>query len=549
MKKIKIAVALISLPILSFAQDKGYFSGGFESNSQYYTDDSKLGDFPEDNRFRSNNYLKLTYDYKNWFANAQVESYEPQALLNYYPKHKGTNLGTYAIGYRSSKFETTLGYFYEQFGSGLALRSWEDRQLGINNAIRGARILYRPIDALELTGLYGRQRDGFDVSDGDIFAFNAEIGLDQIFNFETSSLNLGLSYVGRDESVEVLNPEFKPLTHMISSRIDYAEGNFYSSLEYVSKSNDLLVELGNIKEDGYTDGSAVLLNMGYAQPGLGIDATFRRMENMTFHSQRDISSNFFNQNMMNYLPALTKQHDYSLTNIYVYQAQPALTYNPIPKAGEMGGQIDVYYTIAKETALGGKYGTKLAFNFSSWSGLKGDFDIATRSFESDGFFSFGENYYRDFSLEINKKLSESWSSIFTIVSTYYNKRYIEDSIGEVNATVLAAEGTYQFGTNKSIRIEGQHLFTGDDKKNWVAGTLEFNLNSNFSFFATDMYNYGNDFEPDRVHYYNVGGSYTKGASRVGVSYGRQRGGLVCVGGICRFVPQNTGFTLNLSTSF
>lgn len=67
--------------------------------------------------------------------------------------------------------------------------------------------------------------------------------------------------------------------------------------------------------------------------------------------------------------------------------------------------------------------------------------------------------------------------------------------------------------------------------------------------VADMYNYGNDIKDDQIHYYNLGGSFTKGATRVGLSYGRQRGGLICVGGICRYVPENTGFTLNLSTSF
>ena len=51
------------------------------------------------------------------------------------------------------------------------------------------------------------------------------------------------------------------------------------------------------------------------------------------------------------------------------------------------------------------------------------------------------------------------------------------------------------------------------------------------------------------HYYSVGGSYSKGRTRLGVNYGRQRGGLICVGGVCRYVPENTGVTANLTVSF
>lgn len=549
MKKLQLVGLFLCLPLISVAQEKGLFSGGFESNSQYYVDDSKTGDFAFDDPFRSNSFLRLSYEYKNWFANIQGEAYLPQALLNYYPEYEDVNVGTFSAGYNSEKFEFTVGHFYEQFGSGLALRTWEDRQLGINNAIRGANVKYRPIQALEFTALYGRQRDGFSVSDGDIYGFNAEVGLDDLFNFEKTGLQFGFSYVGRDEDLDVSNPEFESLTSLYSGRLDFSSGNFYAGLEYDFKTDDLYQELGNLIDDRYFDGNALLLNAGYAKSGLGIDATFRRMENMAFYSQRDQSANEFNQDIINYVPALTKQHDYGLTNIYVYQSQPRLSFNPLGKAGEIGGQIDVFYKIKKGSSLGGKYGTKLAFNFANWYGLDGEFDIANRNFESDGFLGFGEQYFRETSLEVRKKFSKDWSGIFTFVNTFYNKRYVIDQSGEVDANILVAEATYKIGKGKSIRMEGQHLWTKDDMKNWAGGTFEFNLNRNFSFFATDIWNYGNDDKDKQIHYYNFGGRFTKGATSVGVGYGRQRGGLLCVGGICRMVPESTGFTLNLSTSF
>jgi len=95
----------------------------------------------------------------------------------------------------------------------------------------------------------------------------------------------------------------------------------------------------------------------------------------------------------------------------------------------------------------------------------------------------------------------------------------------------------------------QHLWTPDDNKNWVGGTLEFNVTPRLSFYLNDIYNYGNDDEDEQIHFYNVGGSYAKGATRFAINYGRQRGGLVCVGGVCRFVPQSTGVTVNLTTAF
>ncbi|SDR92545.1 hypothetical protein SAMN04515667_1005 [Formosa sp. Hel1_31_208] len=553
MNRFYLIAILLYTPFFAIAQDYGKLSGGIESNSQYYIDDPKTGDFLEDDPFRSNNYLRLNYTYKNWFAHVQLESYEPNSLLNFYPKYQGTDIGTFAVGYRNSKFEVTLGHIYEQYGSGLSLRTWEDRQIGVNNAIRGANVKFRPTKDLEFSALYGRQRDGFEVSDGTIYAFNTEIGLSSLFKFESTGLDFGFSYVGRDEDLDIENPNFESLTNSYSFRLDLTEGNIYSSIEYLIKGEDVYSELGNIIEDRYFDGSALLFNFGYAKSGLGIDATFRRMENMAYFSERDEAANVFNQNYLNFIPALTKQHDYGITNIYVYQAQPRLTFNPLFKAGEIGGQIDIFYNIKKGSTLGGKYGTKLAFNYATWSGLNGDFNIGERTYENTDFFGFGEKYFEEFSLDIRKKWSPKWSSIFSVVNTFYNARFVEDRIGEVNATAVVGEVTRKFGSGKSLRLEMSHLFSDDElserAKNWAGGTIEYNFNNKLSVFATDIWNYGNPDEDRQVHYYTVGGSFTKGATRVMASYGRQRGGLVCVGGICRFVPENTGFTLNLSTSF
>ena len=41
---------------------------------------------------------------------------------------------------RYKEAELTLGSFYEQFGSGFILRAYEERSLGIDNSLQGARL-------------------------------------------------------------------------------------------------------------------------------------------------------------------------------------------------------------------------------------------------------------------------------------------------------------------------------------------------------------------------------------------------------------------------
>jgi hypothetical protein len=99
-----------------------------------------------------------------------------------------------------------------------------------------------------------------------------------------------------------------------------------------------------------------------------------------------------------------------------------------------------------------------------------------------------------------------------------------------------------------LRLELQHLSTKDDNKNWTAYAIEFNLNSAFSIYLSDLYNYQNPKEEKKIHYYNFGGSYSKGINRFTINYGRQRGGLVCTGGICRYVPESSGLSFSISSS-
>jgi hypothetical protein len=550
--RIIITIAFFLFNISTYSQNTDNINIGLETNMQYYVDDSVTGDFTEEDNFRSNNYLKVDYGVSKFEFGLQLESYYPKPLLNYSPNFdKKIGIGTFHTTYKSKKLEATLGYYYEQFGSGLILRTWEDRQLGINNALRGVRLKYNPNDKLNFTALFGNQRVGFKVSEGTIIGFDTNYD----FSNDKTSLLFGFSYVGRiqnfneDFTIEHQNnKDFNSLTNAFSGRINFAKDKIYANLEGVWKSKDNLVEFDNIIGNRSFYGNALQLEMGYSKKGFGFTTTMRRIENMSFYSDREANGNTFNEQIINFVPALTRQQDYSLANIYVYSAQPNLSFNPLNKAGEIGLQWDLYYKFKKQSALGGKYGTKIGLNFSNWYGLGADYLSDYKRIDTK-FFSFGERYFTDFTIEVRKKLNKNDKMIFSFINSYYNKEYVEETSGKIKSNILAVEWSHKFENKKSMRLEGQHLWTKQDKKNWMAVTSEFNFNSHFSIFATDMYNYGNYNSNKRNHYYNLGASYSKNRNRYAISYGRQREGLLCVGGVCRVVSAATGLTFNINISF
>jgi hypothetical protein len=290
----------------SFEEISERLNVSVESNSQWYLNDEKFEDIKEDTeRLRANSYLRVDYQISDRFSSGfQLESYIPEPLLNYsrlFDKEFG--LGTFYLNYNTKKLDVTLGYYYVQFGSGLILRAWEDRALGVNNALRGGKVVYDPTNYLRMTALYGKQRKGFDVSNSDIFGFETQFDIADAFQLESlNSLQLGLSYVGKKESYKrdpaaVGQPAFDipELINSFGAHLDLEYKNFYTNFEYIYKGED--ARLNNVtpnvvsfSEEALFDGNAITWNIGYSQKGFGIGSTFRRLENMRFYSERSFSN-------------------------------------------------------------------------------------------------------------------------------------------------------------------------------------------------------------------------------------------------------------------
>lgn len=569
MKNLFIGIALLCSTI-AFTQDNGLFFGGFETNIQWLQIDEGINFGEQDfdgAQFKGNSYLALNYNYGKFTAGIQYEAYLPDALLGYAPIYNEQNgVGTYYLNFKNEKLDITGGYFYEQFGSGLILRSWEDRQLGINNAIRGARVKFNASKNLDFTGFLGQQRNGFEISAGTLQGLDGNFDISGALGMETVDLKVGASYVGRYQDTNG-NDTIPDVVSAFGGRLDFVAGNFYGAIEANAKSKDVIVNEGQIVSNKLYDGTSMQVDLGYSQKGLGMSGTFRRLENWSFFADRFAEGNVFNQQTINYVPGLTKQQDYLLTNIYVYNPQPRLLIETFDqRAGEVGTQLDVYYSFKKGSVLGGKYGMKVAGNFSYWSGLDAEFNEPNKFYEAK-FIGKGPRLFRDMSLEVKKKWSKNLSTVFTVQDVIVDKGITEGgplNTGEESKVfITVAEATYKLGKGRSVRVVGQHLYdkkgekdTRDDQGNfidvsqldgnWAAGVVEYNFNSNWSIYGTDSWNYGGNSE---IHYYTFGGSYTKGNVRGSVNYGRQRGGLICVGGVCRFVPTNTGASASLVVSF
>jgi hypothetical protein len=255
---------------------------------------------------------------------------------------------------------------------------------------------------------------------------------------------------------------------------------------------------------------------------------------------------------INYLPSITKEHSYALASMYPYSTQPN---------GEVGISGTVTLHFPKNSKLGGKTGLSIAANFSQVNGLKKTAvndttlvgQLGTLGYTST-FYGFGSDvYYQDANVEVTKKFGKKWKGIFTYLYQTYNKDVIESHAPGDYGTIYSQIGIVDIAWNitkkHTLRWEVQGLWTKQDKGNWVAGLVELTISPAWFISVMDQYNYGNSDETQRLNYYTLSAGYTNHSTRVALSYGRQREGIICVGGVCRYVPATNGLTLTVTSSF
>lgn len=519
----------------------GSLSGGLQMFSQYYMESEEIDAVVPPEILGFNGYFNLLYQKGNFRAGVRYEAYE-SALLGYPSAMDGHGIANRFAAYTLDNLEVTVGNFYEQFGNGLLLRAQEERMVGIDNAFDGLSVRYNFGNIARVKGLVGRQRIGFDYSDGIVRGFDGEIYLDQLFASKEEdaaplpfSLALGGSFVSRYERYDGLLDYIGENSDAYAGRFNFVAGKFSLSGEYAHKVGDP----SRINDYITKEGTATLLNAGYTTKGFAVNFTARRVDNIDFRTNRTAIDNDL---MLNWVTANTRQHTYQLLSLYPYASQVM---------GEWGLQGDLIYTVPRGSKLGGKYGMTISLNYS----LAYDLDTLgltdERGYESE-FFKFGENkYFQDFNIEINKKWSRKLRTNLLFARIDYDKDVIEGRTGYgiVTSNTVVLDVLYKINRKMSVRTELQHLATSQDQGSWAFALVEIGLRPNWFFFASDEVNYNGISVGVPTHYYNVGASYVKGANQFMLSYGRQRFGLICVGGICRLVPPSSGINFTISSTF
>lgn len=535
-----VLTGMLSAGISAHAQqDNGItVTGSIQSDILIPQEDKKIGAEDYSEWGLTNTYAEVGVLSKYVDAGVRVE-YTEHPLPGFEKDFKGWGFANAYAKLHLKDFEVTAGSFYEQFGSGFILRTYEERSLGIDNSLLGARVMARPFEGVTIKALSGKQRRYWHLNDALISGGDIELNLDQWLKplqERGTYLTFGASYVNKhegDEDIFVDATHKLNLPHYVNAfdlRLRLQSGGWNVLAEYAQKSQDPSFDNNYIYRKGYV----AMLSSSYSKKGMSLLLQAKRSDNMAFRSKRSMMGT---SSFINHLPAFTTDHTYALAALYPYATQ--LT------DGEWAYQAEAGYNFKRHTALGGKYGTNVKVNFSHIHSIDKHMKDNTDGYGSS-FWKWGDDtYYQDFHIQVEKKLSNAFKLNLMYMNQIYNMTVIEGEGGTVYSDIFIAEGKYRFNNKMTLRGEAQYLSTKQDDGDWVFGLLELSFLPHWMFTISDEYNCGKT----DVHYYNGLVTYNTGAHRIQVGYGRTRAGFNCSGGVCRMVPASKGFTLSYNYNF
>ncbi|KAA6302240.1 MAG: hypothetical protein EZS26_001600 [Candidatus Ordinivivax streblomastigis] len=547
-----LLLSFFTFSLLAQEKSKLPFSlhGSIQSDILFSQEDESIGAQSSDEFALTNTYADLNLLSNYLDAGVRFE-YLKYPLPGFESDFAGWGVFHFYATGKYKKAKLTVGDFYDQFGNGLIFRTYEERSLGIDNSLRGARLVLEPFKGVQFKALGGQQRRYWEHNDGYVLGSDLELSLDQwIKKLEESNtyLTLGGSFVSKHEGDEIITTDAIHRLNLPENvgaydiRARLQKGNYTFLAEYAGKANDPSFDNNYI----YKEGSALLLSGSYAKSGLSALLQAKRSDNMSFRSRR---SDIENPSFINRLPAFTTQQTYALAALYPYATQPD---------GEWAFQSSFSYNFKRNTSLGGKYGTIVKVNASHIRNIDKQYidgydpNNAKTIMGTDGytssFFKVGkEIYYQDLNINIDKKLTKDFKLNLMYMNQYFDQWVIQkEGNGDVvKSNIFIAEGKYQINKKMTLRSELQYLNTKQDEGDWLCGVIELSLLPSFMFTLSDLYNAG---ETD-IHYYKALISYTYNAHFIQFGYGRTRAGRDCSGGVCREVPASRGFTLSYNYNF
>lgn len=542
MKKSAILLLTICGFVRAFSQ--GTLSGDFQMNANFYMRDTNIkasGNPLYDNYLSGGeSWLNLRYAVNGFTFFVRGDGFYNSNLKNPTAAMSDIGIGAWSISKDFNDLSITVGSIYDQVGSGILFRSYEDRALLIDNALVGVELKYKLNDKIMLKGFTGQQKNNNKVNNSRyepiIKGFNAEGD----FNVGQVHLLPGIGVLDRtldkdnyNSIVETIKAQdslhhFTPVYNMygFSGYNTLTYKNFSWYVEGVVKSRETIVDSGL-----YLDkpGDIEYTSLSFGKKGMAISVSGKRTKDFVMRtSPKELLLN----GMLNRQPVIANQRPERLIARYTPASQDI---------SEMAGNVNVILTPSDAATVTLSY-----THINTLEDLK---------------------LYREAYAEANFQGMKSWAFQVGVQYMEYNILAYQVASTHVEHPVLYSltpftEVTYRINDHKSIRAELQYMNTTQDYGSWMFFLLEYNVAPKWSVSVSDMYNVSINKNSDNPNfsdpgfatkgasnYYSIYTAYSKGPHRFSLAYVKQVDGINCTGGVCRYEPAFSGVKATVTTSF
>ena len=527
MKKFLYAIPLFFC--LHAQAQQGNLSGDLMMNVNFFQRDTNIkaaGNQLYDNFLSGGEgWLGLRYAGFGFTGIVRFDAFHNSNLQNPTSALTAAGIGMFSLSKEFKKLTITGGHIYDQIGSGIIFRAYEDRGLLIDNALFGLHLKYRLNDHVTVKGFSGQTKNLFERYQPILKGMNIETDFDL---GSKAHITPGIGIVNRTMDQKSMDNIISNINNMpekdrfipsynssaISLYNTLNAGNISWYIEGALKSSEAIVLNGALKKQS---GNVIYSTLGYAQNKFGINGSIKRTENFVM---RTSPNEILLKGIYNWQPIIAQIRPQRLIARYTPPSQDL---------SELASNLNAFYTP----------NDKLNFNlaYTRINTLK------------------DEVLYREVFAETEIRSVKNVLFHLGVQYLVYNQALYQQKVPaeypEVNAITPFLEVGYKINKKKSIRAELQYMSTKQDYGSWVFGLLEYNISPTWSFAVSDMYNAKpNTNHISKAHHYpNVFMAYTKDANRFTLQYVKQVDGINCTGGVCRYEPAFSGFKIGVTSSF
>jgi hypothetical protein len=522
------------------AYTQGTLSGDLMMNLNFFQRDTniKASNNPLYDNYLSGSegWLSLRYNINGYTFFLRGDAFNNSNLKNPTSANTDFGIGAWSVTKDMNDLSITIGSIYDQVGSGILFRAYEDRGLLIDNALVGLELKYKLTSNIMLKGFTGQQKNNNGVNNlryGPVIrGFNAEgdFGPGKLHiipgvgvlnrTLDANSMNQVVATINAQDPATRFEPQFNMYAFCAYNTLTYKNFSWYAEGDY--KTHEAVLE-NNVLVD--KPGNVAYTTLSYGMKGIALNLSGKRTQDFVMRtSPNEILLN----GMLNRQPVIAVLRPERLMARYTPASQDI---------SEMAGTANLQISPNDVTNF-----TLTYTNINTLDNQK----------------LFTEGYAEAYYQGLNSWIFQLGAQYLEYNITLYQTR----PAALLKAITPFTEITYRISEKKSLRAEVQYMSTLQDYGSWVFALLEYDIAPKWAISASDMYNTVVNRNSDNPNfgdpgfgskkannYYNLFVAYTKGPHRFSLAYVKQVDGINCSGGVCRYEPAFSGVKATITTSF